>query len=183
MKSKKLFFIILLLIAFVFSSCQEEIEPNFGFVFESNDRTISPYPYNFVLIDPSSLSHEFTKHKNNIDKVEVSRISYLITSTRGDITNAKIDSIKIQVDDIYNHPLTAIDLALKSNIVLANVVDIEQNMQINSAGKNRLIDLIKDPPNFSVLYFSANTSGGFFSYSVKFKVYFRVTYKKEASII
>jgi hypothetical protein len=172
MKSKNLFF-ILLITAFVFNSC--EVKHDFTFTFDTNESTAAAVDLSFSeVVDAASISSEFSKYKNDIDKVEISRIRYLITDFTG-IATEKINSIQIKVGDPNDNQST--DLASATDIVLANIQGTEQDMQMNSAGQNRLSDLIKNSPNKAKIYFSA-TADGIVIYKVKLKIDFKVTYKK-----
>jgi len=172
MKKKNLFFILLLTV-FVFSSC--EIKHDFTFTFETGESTAAAVDLSFSeILDATSISAEFAKYKDDIDKIEISRIRYLITDFNG-IATDKINSIQIKVGDINDNQST--DLASANDIILSTVKGTEQNMQMNSAGQNRMSDLLKKSPYKAKVYFSANADG-IVIYKVKLKIDLKVTYKK-----
>jgi hypothetical protein len=171
MKKKNLFFVCLLS-AFVFSSCT--VKHDFNFSFETGESTAAAADLSFSEnIDASSISSEFAKYKNDIDKIEISRIRYLITEFNG-IATEKINSIQIKVGDVNDNQST--DLASANDIELVNVKDVEQDMQMNSAGQSRMSELLKNSSKAKV-YFSASADGVVI-YKVKLKIDFKVTYKK-----
>ena len=172
MKKRNLFF-ILLLVAFVFSSC--EVKHDFTFTFETGESTAAAVDLSFSeVLDATSVSSEFSKYKNDIDKIEISRIRYLITDFTG-IATEKINTIQIKVGDVNDNQ--SVDLASANDIVLANVKGTDQDMQMNSAGQSRMSDLIKNSPNKAKIYFSA-AADGLVIYKVKLKIDLKVTYKK-----
>jgi hypothetical protein len=172
MKKRSLFF-ILLLSTFVFSSC--EIKHDFNFTFETGESTAAAADLSFSeVLDAASVSSEFSKYKNDIDKIEISRIRYLITDFTG-IATEKINSIKIKIGNVNDNQ--SVDLASANNIELANVKGTEQDMQMVSAGQSRMSELLKNSPHKAKIYFSAGADGVVI-YKVKLKIDLKVTYKK-----
>jgi hypothetical protein len=174
MKKISLLF-ILFSIAFVFSSC--EVSRDFVFTFETGEQTAAAVDLSFSeVFNASSISPEFNRYNNEygIEKLEISRIRYLITDFNG-LETEKINSIQIQVADTNDTQPT--DLASATDIVLANVKGFEQDMQMNSAGQSRMNELILNSPNEAKVYFSAEADE-IVIYKVKLKIDLKATYKK-----
>jgi hypothetical protein len=173
MKKKYLFF-ILLLTAFTFNSC--DIKHDFTFTFETPETTAGAVDLSFSeVLDATVVSSEFSKYKNDIDKIEISRVRYLVTQATA-TASARINSIQIKVGDVNDNQ--SVDLASANDIALMSVAAVDQEVQMNQAGKNRLNDLLKNSPHKAKIYVSINGTSGVTTYKVKLKIDVKVTYKK-----
>jgi hypothetical protein len=172
---KKIYLLMIcVLIVSLFEAC--DIKKDFTFTIETKEASASNLQQYSTTddINAVSASSDFDKYKDDIDNIEIVRTRYLVTYFTG-TADQKINSAHWKIGDVNS--TQSEDFASASNVYLMSVAAIDQELQMSSAGQQRLRDLIRNSPHQARVYFDATASSPV-TFKVKLKIDIKVTYKK-----
>jgi hypothetical protein len=175
MISKFNFVLIAILFAGAITGC--DIKKDFTFNVEKEFvQTNSPNKTYSLTGDISStqISSDFEKYKDDLDNVEIQSSKYLVSYFSGSATQNV--SAHIKIGDVNGQQ--SVDLATINNVILYNVAAKDQPLDLSSAGKQKLQDLIRNSPYNARFYFDGQTNEVPFTATIKLKFEVKVTYKK-----
>jgi len=123
----------------------------------------------------TDFSSDFETYKGDLDAVEVQQASYIVTYWTGPSTQTT--NASVMIGDLSGG--TPVLLSSVSNVNLMSVAAREQTLSLNSAGSQKLNDLIKNSPYGARFYFTGTVNQVPVIFTTKVKVQLKVTYKKQ----
>lgn len=164
---------LLLILAVAISSCQNfptvKVDTEFEETFVINNTAAT---FGETVIIDATEDSDFDKYKRKLNKIEVERVTYTITSFNGP-ANQILQSGTLDVADVDGNGRTTI--LNFSNLNLATAAGQETDIQGSVAGLTRLQDLIKNDPNRAMIIYSGSVNQGPIRMSVKLTFYSKLT--------
>jgi hypothetical protein len=126
-------------------------------------------------VDVTTLSSDFTTYKDDLENVEVVSATYTVTYFNGPATQ-NITSATLTVADPAS-PTPQI-ISTMTNVNLISVAAVTQTIPVESAGSDKLVQLVKNSPYTVRLAFGGAVNETPVNFIIKFKVKLKVTYTK-----
>jgi hypothetical protein len=167
--------LLLVFIITIFTGCsiKKDLTLNIEADFVQSNSTNKSYTLT-QNVSAKDASSDFDKYSGDLDGVELTSSTYLVSYFSGDATQTVSATVKIS--DQSGNQMT--DLATITNINLLTVAAKDQNLTVSNEGINTFVNLMKNSPNNATLYFNGSTNEVPFTATIKLKFAFKVTYKK-----
>jgi len=165
-----------ILLALVLTGCT--LTKDFEFDIEREFDVTHPHStYSTVEdVDATESSSDFEKYKEDLEDLELQAAYYTVTYN-GNSSTQTVTHAVLSVDEMGG--TTPIELSHVDNINLDSVLNTETKLTVNSDGEDKLIKLLEKSPYSARFTFDGTVTEEPVDFKVKFRLRFKVTYKKK----
>lgn len=178
MKIRLLLLSSLLLTAFSFNSCKDDILSTDFTVTLSQDFIVTEVNDSVfakdTLVNATEQSGDIEKYKDQIENVTVEKVTYLLTSFTGDATYELKQGLLNLSDSAGNNSQNVFTL---QNVNLQNLLNNETQLNVNTATTDLLGTLVKESPHTFKLHAEGKVNKTAFSFVVRVKFYLKLKAK------
>jgi hypothetical protein len=177
MKRKSTQLIILSLVFLLFQSCKDidnTLTTNFGVTLNLQFENVDQAEYEGVAIADAGADRDFRNNREKIKSVEIDKITYRILAPVVEVPSDTMEYAAIYFTDGTDSFEPVLITEVRQPVLIKRMA-IEQQLILNNAEKERLINLFKKSPYTAKFYYRAQFNKGSkqppFGFVIHFKVY------------
>ncbi|MHC1706843.1 MAG: hypothetical protein AB9842_04885 [Bacteroidales bacterium] len=178
MKIRPLLFAGLILSAFTFNSCEDDVLTTDFSVTLSQDFVVTEINDSVfikdTIVDATDQSGDIEKYKEQIETVSVEKVTYLLTSFTGDNTH-ELETGVLTLSDTAG--ANAQNIVQLSNVNLMNLLNNETELAVNTGAAELLSTLVKESPHTFKLHTEGQVNKTAFDFTIRIKIYLNIKAK------
>lgn len=178
MKRKIIGIGVFLMSVVIFSGCDDEILTTDFTVTLSQDFVVTEVNDSVyvkdTLVDAADQSGDIEKYKDQIEKVTVEKVTYLLTSFTGDNT-FELQNGVISLSDITG--VNTKNIVQLSNVNLMNLLNNETQLPADTSAVSLLATLVKNAPHQFKLHADGELNKTAFDFTLRLKIYLTIKAK------